>query len=313
MNRLNKYLSLLIGVFLILVTSTIFAWWITKQIAIKKTNEIFVDQVITIESWITNRFELYKTIAYGLQSFWVGSEIVTAEEWNSYIKNLKTEERFPSITSFGYDKRINDDYIVTFVYPPERSTAIGFNVSAEEKRRTAINKAIDEATVTITDRILLAADQFPGFIMFIPLYRTQNIPENLAERRAATEGVAAITFQSENVFKNIFEPVDPFPSLDFELYKGKIVEDEHLLYDHDASHYIARGEKINRLETKKTIIIDKEVFTLFVVSKPSFGLRTAERNLPNIVLLGGILTSIIIFALFHQKLKHQNRLDQIEA
>lgn len=313
MKRPSKHFSTLISIFIALLASTILTWWIVKQVAIAKTNQLFLSQVTTIENWISNRFELYKTIAYGLQSFWAGSEIVTAEEWNTYIENLKIEERFPSITSIAYVKRVNNSYPITFIYPSKRSTALGFNVAAEEKRLVAIEKAIDESSVTITDKIFLTADQAPGFIMFAPLYSIGNLPEDLTERRAAVEGFARIAFKSESVFKNLFEPTDPFPSLDFELYKGKVIEDEHVLYDHDESHYISRNEGTRRLETKKTIMIDNEIFTLFVVSKPSFNLSTAEKNLPNIVLASGIVITTVMFILFYKKIKYQELLNQTKA
>jgi len=306
MDILKKYFTLLISVFIVLVASTISTWWITKQVVAAKTNEIFLEQVITLESWITNRFDLYKTVSQGLQSFWAHADTVTIKEWDLYTKSLNIEENFPSITSLAYAKRINDDYIVDFVYPPERSAALGFNIASEERRLAAINKAIDEATVTVTDRVTLAADQSPGFLMFGSLYSEGKAPEGLTERRASVQGVSGIVFKSENVFKNIFEPIDPFPSLDFELYKGKVLEDDHVLYDHDASHYIQRNEGMHTLKTRKTIIIDNEIFTLLVVSKPSFGLSKAEKNLPNLVLVGGFVISTLIFALFYNKIKHQN-------
>jgi len=55
---------------------TLATWYITKSFARRETTRLFNDEANIIESWITNRLESYKTITYGLQAFWAGSEVV---------------------------------------------------------------------------------------------------------------------------------------------------------------------------------------------------------------------------------------------
>lgn len=308
MEKLKNFPLMIVVISLLLLASTLGAWYITKSTTERETTRLFNDEVNIIESWISNRFELYKTIAYGLQAFWAGSEKVTSEEWDSYIKKLYITERFPGITSIAFAKGEDDTFIVTYVYPAERSKAIGFNIASEEKRLKAIQKATDNDTIAITGKVFLAADQKSGFIMFAPFYK-KGLPHNTdQERRKAIEGFGIITFKSEAVFKDLFDIQDPFPHLDFELYKGKVVEDEDLLYDHDQVLYIRKGEDRNRLETKRTLIIDSETFTLLAASKPSFGLRTLEKQLPNIVLILGLAFSFLFFILaFSEFQKRQKK------
>jgi CHASE1-domain containing sensor protein len=297
----NVYITLT-GTILVLIISTFLAWWLARQVVIRKINDVFFEQVTTIESWVGNRLELYKTVVLGIQGYWAGSENVTADKWNSYVKSLKIDSRFPNIVSISYAKHVNNQYVIAYIYPTDRSDALGFDLTSEERRLSAINKAIDEDAVGITDRVLLAADQSPGFVMVAPLYPTPDVPEDLEERRLAVDGVAVIAFKSKDVFKDIFEITDPFPSLDFELYKGKVLEDNHILYDHDSTYYIRKGEDLRRLETKRTFFIDGEVLTLLVASKPSFQLSKAERNLPTFILIGGLIISALMFTIFYLKI-----------
>ena len=284
MKKLKNFSLLIIIVCLLLLTSSLGAWYVTKSLAEKETARLFNDEVNIVESWITNRFEFYKTIVFGLQAYWAGGEVVTKEEWQVYASTLKIKERFPGITSISFVKRVDDNYIVTFVYPPEREAAIGVNLITQPGRLEVINKAIETASPAITDKVFLLADQKPGFVMYTPLYKTGFL-----------EGLVAISFRSEQVFKDLFDAHDTFPHLDFELYKGKVLEEDHILYDHDYSHYIPKGEPRKRLETKRTIIFDGETSTLLAASKPSFGLRTLEKQLPNIVLILGLAFSFLFF------------------
>ena len=172
---------------------------------------------------------------------------------------------------------------------------IGTNIITQSRRLQALNRAIDNASIAITDKVLLIFDQSPGFIMYASIYKTGFPINTVEEKRNAIEGLVAITFSSEEVFKDLFDAHDTFPHLDFELYKGNVLEEDHILYDHDYSHYIPKGKTKNRLETKRTIISDGETFTLLAASKPSFGLRTLEKQLPNIVLIFGLVITFAIF------------------
>ncbi len=295
MKKLKNFPKVIIIISLLLVVSTLGTWYITKSLAKKETARIFNDEASVIESWITNRFELYKTIVYSLQAFLSSNKTVTEEEWQTYAETLKIKERFPGITSISFIKRQNGSFIVTFIYPAERKAAIGVNLVTQPNRLKIINKTVDTASPVITDKIFLTADQSPGFAIYTPVYKTGFPVNTVEERKTAVEGLIILAFKSEQVFKDLFDAHDPFPHHDFELYKGKVLEEDHILYDHDYSHYIPKGETKNRLETKRTITSDGETFTLLVSSKPSFGLKTLEKQLPNIILITGLTFSFIIF------------------
>jgi len=284
MRKLKNFPLIIIIVSLLLVASTLGAWYISKSLAKKETTRLFNDEVNVIESWISNRFEFYKTITYSFQAFWASSEVVTKEEWQTYAETLKINERFPGIASISFVKRVDNNYLVTFVYPPERETAIGVNVITQPGHLEVINKAIETASPAITDKVFLLADQKPGFVMYAPIYK-----------KGFLEGLVAIAFRSEQVFKDLFDARDTFPHLDFELYKGTILEDEYILYDHDYAFYIRKGEDRKRLETKRLMTTNGETFTLLVAPKPSFGLKTLEKQLPNIVLIFGLVFCFLFF------------------
>jgi CHASE1-domain containing sensor protein len=281
----------------ILITSTLCTWFITSRLLADKTKRVFEQDVSTVESWITNRFEIYTTIALSLQGYWAGNDNVTNEDWSKFVQRLKIGKKLPGITSISLAKKINDSYIVTYVYPPERSEGIGFNLTSTASRRETIQKTIDSETVVITDRVLLAADQSPGFALYIPMYQEERPLTNIQERRDAIEAIASIAFSSANVFKDLFDSSDPFPNMDFELYKGEVLDDNHLLYDHDQAYYIRRNDQTH-LESKQTIVLNGEIFTFLASTKPSFELLTLEKILPQLVLVIGLATSLLIPTIF---------------
>jgi len=295
MEKVKNFPRIFVFVIILLVASTLAAWYVTKSVADRETAKLFNDEATVVESWITNRLEFYKTIVYSLQGFWAGGEVVTEKEWQTYVATLKIKERFPGVTSLTFIRRENNNYFITFIYPPERKAALETNLAAEERRLRAINRAVDNNSVTVTDKISLVADQSPGFVMFAPLYKTGFPIDTIEARRIAVEGLASVAFRSEQVFKDLFDAHDTFPYLDFELFKGQVLEEDHILYDHDYSHHISKIERKGRLETKRTINSDGETFTLLVSSKPTFGLKPLEEKLPNLVLIIGLAFDFLIF------------------
>ncbi len=295
MEKLKNFPRIFVFVIILLVASTLAAWYVTKSVADRETTKLFNDEATAIEAWITNRLEFYKTITYSLQGFWAGNAEATKEEHRAYLETLKIKERFPSITSVNFIKKKGDNFFFAFVYLPEIETTIEGQIITSPERLGAINRAIDNASLAFTDKVSLIGEQVPGFIVYAPLYKKGLPIKTIEERRAAVEGLTAIVFKSEQVFKDLFDAKDTFPYLDFELFKGQILEEEHVLYDHDYSYYIPLVKPEDRLRTKRTISPDGETFTLLVSSKPGFALKTLDEKLPNLVLIIGLFFDFLIF------------------
>lgn len=294
----DKFLKTVTIVCLIAFFSTLASWYISKKTLEKENWKMFNDEVNIVESWITNRLEIYKTIGYGFQALIQGNEKITKEEWQKYAETLLIPQRFPGVTSIGFSQKKDDGFYLTFVYPSEREMIIGTNLADYPERLEAIKKAIETGQSAFTKRVFLLADKKPGFVMFIPV-RSQKTEEVI--------GVIGITFRSQEVFKDLFDAKDIFPYLDFELYKGKIMEEDYILYDHDYAVYIPKENLSKRLETKRTILIDSEVFTLLVKGKPSYQPRIIENNLPNFVLGFGLILTFGIYFYFlfeYRKIKN---------
>jgi CHASE1-domain containing sensor protein len=295
MEKLKNFPRIFVFVIILLVVSTLTGWYVTKSVADRETAKLFNDEATVIEAWITNRLEFYKTITYSLQGFWAGNAEATKEERQAYLETLKIKERFPGITSVNLIEKKGDNFFFAFVYPPEIETTIEGQAITSPERLETIKKAIDNASLAFTDKVSLIPNQSPGFIMYAPLYKKGLPTETIEERRAAIEGLTAIVFKSQQVFKDLFDAKDTFPYLDFELFKGQVLEEDHILYDHDYSYYIPLVKPEDRLRIKRTIISDGETFTLLVSLKPDFALKTLDEKLPNLVLIIGLFFDFLIF------------------
>lgn len=190
---------------------------------------------------------------------------------------------------------VRPQYIITYVEPSERVAALGFDITSEEIRLKALNRALETKHIAITDKILLAADQKPGFLMFLPIFKYRN--------RSDVEGVAILTFNSRSAFKNVYGRGDPFPNLNFKLYNGSDISEQVLLYDHDPQRPFSEPNYRPKFKTSSTFNINSEVLTLTIATKPGFELTPAQKRLPQIVLVSGLSFSLLFLGVYIYKLR----------
>lgn len=280
--------------FIIFLFTTFFAWFVIKDVAKNELRSVFSRQSNSIKHSIESRFNLYTTITYGVKGFFEGSDDVTAEKWSAYVRQLNLKDRYPGVNSMAFAQRVqegeNDHFIVKYVEPLERSAAIGSDMASEPTRLVAINRSIETGKISITDRILLASDDKPGFIMLIPIYKSGD--------KTNVQGLAVLTFNSELAFKTVYGRRDPFPDLNFKLYRSEERKKESLLYDHDPKNPLLENSYKPEFITSSTIKVNGEVLILDIATKPGFSLSPSAERLPAVVLISGLIVSFLFLVVF---------------
>lgn len=299
----RKYYLILVTYCLVLLTATFGAWWWTKNTAKNRTQELFLEQTLGIEHWLVDKFRMYEVLIYGIEGFLADSQEISQDDWTKYIEKLRIEDRFGAITSIAYSKKQDDDFVITYLYPTSRISAVGYELNQEIKRKETTDKAIENNKPTITDKVFLVSDNEEGFIIMYPVYLDEEMPTEIKDRREVVDGIITMTFKSETLFIDLFGSVDPYPSIDFELYWGEIIEDDHLLYDHDKSFYLKRSDDDNRLQIRRKFNFGNNAFSLLAESKPGFRLSIMQERLPEYVLIFGIVVSILVFLYFRERIE----------
>lgn len=298
----SRFLVTTFIIFFVFLIATFIAFGITSDAVKSETGSIFSQQANLIEKSIENKLNHYATILYGIAGFFEGSEGIAADEWSSYVQRLDLKDRYPGINSVAFANRIEeegrDKYVVTYVEPAERTAALGFDIASEETRLKALERSLQTGHIAVTDKILLAADQKLGFLMFLPVFKNGE--------RLQVEGIGILTFNSDLVFKNVYGKGDPFPNLSFKLYNGREVSEEALLYDHEPGNSISEDGYSPKFKTSATFTINGETLTLTIASKQGFELTPAQERLPQIVLISGLAFSFLFLGIFIYKLKQHS-------
>jgi PAS domain S-box-containing protein len=268
-------------------------------------------------------------LAHHEQALWGGVGLLAAApgtsrlQWRTYVSNLKLQERLPGIQGIGYARRIlpaeRAAHIATMraegfpdyaIRPDEERAeyssiiylepfdwrnqrAFGYDMLTEPVRRTAMHHARDTGRAALSGRVTLVQETEtavqPGFLLYLPVYRTGAPLGGVEDRRDALLGFVYSPFRAIDLFSTL---ISAEPDIGVEVFDGTAVAPESALY---RSASLAGGALPGFGSTIALRIADRS-WTLRVSALPSFATRI-ERAQPRLVLGAGLIVSALATAL----------------
>lgn len=163
---------------------------------------------------------------------------VPAVDLKNYLANQKKERPNFSLRRLAKAEDINsqDDYfIIEVVEPVEKNEkAIGLVVSDEANRRLAAFRSMKLGVPTITQSIQLvqANNNEPGFLFYLPIYSTNDIPSSELDRINKLIGWAYTPLLASEIVE--FVTSQNPDSLPFQVYEVGENKSEHIVYSNEA-------------------------------------------------------------------------------
>jgi signal transduction histidine kinase len=172
--------------------------------------------------------------------------------------------------------------------------ALGYDMYAEPTRRAAMARARDTGKPAATGRVTLVqeitTDKQPGFLVYVPVYRTSALPPTVADRRAELRGFVYAPFRAGDLFKDVFDDA-LHHELDISLYNHDRPDDAHLLYRDPPP---VDGPYTPQYVASVPIEVAGQVWTMSVKAPPDFVFQ-ASRRLPLYMGLAGLFVSLLLF------------------
>lgn len=163
-----------------------------------------------------------------------------------------------NLNAFGYDMYSD------LAHPRDGDAAPGV-------RRTAMERARDSGMTAISDkvRLLMETDNNiqAGFLMYLPVYQRGSLNNTISERRANIIGWAYAPFRVGDLMNNML--VGYVNDLDIEIYSGKEISDNALLYR--SKNWLNSGKSQDALlKTVKHIEVGGHTWSMTFRSLPGF-------------------------------------------
>lgn len=142
---------------------------------------------------------------------------VRKEDFSSYEKQV--QKKYPELIITRLTNKSFDDYmIIESIEPLELNrSALGLDIGSEPLRRDAAMKAMESGQATLTGQIQLVQIQNaePGFLFFLPLYRSHTVPKNIEDRKKEIVGWSYSPILASSIGHHLSERFDP--GLDFSI------------------------------------------------------------------------------------------------
>jgi len=260
----------------------------------------------------------------GAAAFMRASTHVSREEWKLFTQSQYLSKRFPSIQAAGFSPILKRSDVKSFedsikaegfkdfaIFPPSQNAeaiviaylepfdiinrkAMGFDMASESVRKATMDKAIHRGLPTLSSKIELVQGSTPeekaGFVIYVPLYSTGEIPSSVEEKQKSVYGFVFAGIKAQTLFKNLLG--QNYFKVDFEIFDGTELEMNSKLFDSNPTLQEARYEHV------ETIAMYGREWTFNFKSNEVLDIGF-NRYIPYIQAFFGILFALIVGRWIH--------------
>jgi signal transduction histidine kinase len=285
---------------------------------------------------IANRLDAYVALLRGAGGLFSTQPQVTLEEFRAYVARLELT-RYPGVQGIGFSRRVpadrrsrilqsmQDQWQMDFRFWPDRpgethavlylepqdalnQQALGFDMTSEAVRRSAMERARDTGALAVTGGVHLAQDatateEQGGFLIYVPVYFSLSIPATVGDRRESLRGFVFSSFRTRALFESLQHA---FPEVvNLEIYEA----DSRLLYR--TSMEQASGVP-DWLQARRSIDVAGQSWLVTFRPGPHFT-RGARSALPTFIAIGGVVLSGLLFLLVRSQVRARSVAERTAA
>ncbi|QSP96306.1 EAL domain-containing protein [Marinobacter salinisoli] len=304
--------------------ATFLLWQLSIRLVEDRTEARFRTQSLQLRTAIEERLLNYEQVLAGGAGLFSVAGSVSRDEWREYIEKVDINRYYPGIQGIGYVRRIDvrdmadhiafvrangipgylvrplgtgpDYYPMVYLEPgtDRNRRALGYDAFSDPVHRDAMERARDEATPTVTGKLVLVQEELAedqaSFLMYYPVYQGGEVPSNRTERRMMLAGYVFSAFRMNNLIDGIVGLISPF--LDVRIYDEGVPERDFLMY----------GSNLGSLDEDFSFQMSQSVsaggrdWLLQTRSTPAFDYLASDPR-PPIVLGSGAAISVLLFLL----------------
>lgn len=304
-----------------------------RQVVKERDESRFRNATETVADSIRVRLDAYLAILVSTRSlFLVRHDDVDLPTFRRFVAGLDLERRYPGIQGIGFTRRIrhedvgsviartvregqepfqlwpdearDEHHAIVFLEPPDRRNraALGFDMSTEAVRWEAMARARDTGRAAASGRVTLVQEIDPqkqaGFLLYVPVYRGDEVPNDVASRRERLVGFVYAAFRFDDLMRGIFGS-QRAPYAAFDVYDGP---------EPGGAQLVFRGIEAGAAPPPHSAVvhldIDGRPWTLRVVSTDAFDLGSSWPFVPYLVAIG-LLVNYAFFVAIRAQVRAQ--------
>ncbi|MDD2743856.1 MAG: CHASE domain-containing protein [Rhodocyclaceae bacterium] len=286
---------------------------------------------------IAQHLQSNEQVLRGVVGLFNSSQDVSREEFRAYVEALHLEDLFPGIQGVAFSQLIQPSALaahvdemraqghINYVIRPEgvrdvyssivyiepfsgrNLRAFGYDMFAEPVRQAAMQRARDEGVAAMSGKVTLvqetSEDVQRGFLLYLPVYRS-NLPRTtLEERRSNLLGWAYSPLRINDMINGALGQVDFAGTrslTDFEIFAAERPSENSLIFDSDSRLSLILAPS-GEFASERQIKYGGTVWTLRFFSSPRFDARLDQSQALYIALTGSALSLLLALIALAQR------------
>ena len=331
-----------------LVLSTIGVTYLYYQSAKNKDTVRFNNEVNRLHTALESRVGLYIALLRSGRGYIESRDELTRSGFATFVKSLELEKNYVGVQGIGYSVVVSPDqrleliermkgqgYSDFNIYPYDENEkkdsyqaiiylepddernriAIGYDMSSEEKRREAIERARDTGLASATGKVTLVQEagqeKQAGFLIYLPVYQNGVIPKTTEDRRNNIKGYIYSPFRANNFLREI-QTATNTESIGVTIYDAAINNDSIIAQStlQGSSFFVPQISK--DFSTQNHLDVAGKKWIIEYNSLPSFADQSSINWSPLIFLIG-IAFSFLLFGMTYWESSARARLQAVAA
>ncbi len=308
---------------------TLLAYTITNSVVNQRAEDRFTFRSQEISKAIVDRLNVYEQALWGAVALMNASSEVTRAEYARYVDTLDINQHWPGIQGMGYSIPLSaselqdhietirqqgfSDYTVNPIGDREQYSAIiylepfdwrnrrafGYDMWSNDMRRAAMARARDQGTAATSGIITLVQetdeDVQRGFLTYLPVYRSKDVPSTVKQRREQFQGWVYAPFRMGNLMEGIFDTERN--DIEFEIYDGNDMYQQSLLYDSDQQIQSLIPNHQPRFSKILNLNLQGRPWTVYFSTPSDF--VVSDNFQPFYIVVAGLIVDILLFYLIY--------------
>lgn len=288
------------------------------------------------------RMEAYIAVLRATAGLFAASEEVTPPEFRTFVNTIDLQRRYPGIQGIGFTRRVtpaakdafvralrkrahpdftirpnyarNEYHAIIYLEPLDRRNraAIGYDMSTEPVRRTAMEWARDSGLPCASGRVTMQEideERQAGFLIYVPVYRRAMPLETVADRRAALMGYAYSPFRGDDLLRGIIG-AEKNPEITIQLFAAPEPRSEDLIYRSTPAESVESEE--TRLKTIMSFQVAGSTWSLAFATLPAFD-AGSRRGGVLLFLVIGVAISGMLFGVIRSQVRARLTAERVAA
>jgi PAS domain S-box-containing protein len=275
-----------------------------------------------LTTYVRGRPRLYVEVLRAATGLFAANPSINPKAFHKFVERLELAEQYPGAGGIGFLGHVKrsekESFIATkrkeglkdFQISPENGQAeynpviyyealdqhnqiaLGYDMFTDPTLRAALERARDTGLPAASGRVMLGGTSPAGFFIYVPIYRNDETPRSVDDRRATLSGFVYAQFRAADLIGSIIATRN-FGAIDMQIYDAPLPDAEHLL---QATAHAASDTQppASPLKAASTVDVAGRTWFLAFAARPEFYSSSWSVYF---TALGGLLVSLVVFVL----------------